>query len=297
VWPFSTGEVILQNYNFLLTLNKLYEHSDGIILLENDILHKICKRIHNFSATGATNNERRAGGGSTAKKEITFDDLNAIIGHQLASVIQPCTNQYSSQNYLNDIICDLCASDDFKLLSLNNVPHLTKQAIEFSSFQWTSLYKNAGQLLKTGGFMDEGLNWSEETHLRATSYKTLALNLFSRGLESSHEEQTSLMNCLFDSSYLRKYFSNELFGSLFHLNPIRLWYQERTFNNYEKSLTLLSNNQLPVFKIDSLVSKAWQMFSSRAFIHQYVKYNGFEEEDLLNSFIFAEQLIKNYKKL
>jgi tubulin delta len=23
VWPFSTGEVILQNYNFLLTLNKL----------------------------------------------------------------------------------------------------------------------------------------------------------------------------------------------------------------------------------------------------------------------------------
>ncbi len=293
VWPFSTGEVTLQNYNFLLTLNKLYEHSDGIILLENDILHKICKRIHSFSATGVYNAEKRIG--AAAKKEITFDDLNTIIGHQLASVVQPSTNQYSSQNYLNDIICDLCSSDDFKLLSLNNVPHLTKQAIEFSSFQWTSLYKNAGQLLKTGGFMDEGLNWNEES--KSTMNKTLSLSLFSRGLGSSYEEQSTLMNCLFDASYQRKYFSGELFGSLFYLNPIRLWYQERTFDNYEKSLTLLSNNQLPVFKIDSLVSKAWKMFSSRAYIHQYVKYNGFEEEDLLNSFIFAEQLIKNYKKL
>jgi tubulin delta len=300
VWPFSTGEVTLQNYNFLLTLNKLYEHSDGIVLLENDILHKICKRMHNMSATSGNS---YSGGDSSkkslTKKEITFDDLNEIIGHQLASVIQPCVNEYSTQNYLNELVCDLCASSDYKLLSLNNVPHLSKQAIAFSSYQWPGLYKNAGQLLKTGGFMDEGLDWTAATTAGGSLNKTLALSVFARGLGSTHAEQTSVMRAHFDAGYVRRHFAGvELFGSLFHLNaPIRLWYQERTFNNYEKSLTLLSNTQLPVFKIDTLVAKAWRMFGARAYIHQYMKYSGFEEEDLLNSFIFAEQLVKNYKKL
>ena len=80
-------------------------------------------------------------------------------------------------------------------------------------------------------------------------------------------------------------------------NPVNLWYQPRMFNNYEKSLTLLSNSQLPAFKIDNLVAKAWRMYSSKAYVHQYVKYGNFEEEVLLNAFINAEQLIKNYKSL
>ncbi len=54
---------------------------------------------------------------------------------------------------------------------------------------------------------------------------------------------------------------------------------------------------MPVFKIDSLVSKAWKMFSAKAYVHQYTKYNNFEEENLLNAFVFTEQLIKNYKEI
>lgn len=64
VWPFVQGEVILQNYNLLLTLNKIYECSDALVLLENDALHHICKRIQV----------------AASKKETTFDDLNSIIG-------------------------------------------------------------------------------------------------------------------------------------------------------------------------------------------------------------------------
>ena len=123
VWPFSTGEVILQNYNFLLTLNKLYEHSDGLIVFENDNLHQICKRLIKNS--------------SKAKNEVTFDDLNSLIGHKLASVLQPCLSEFNQTNYLNEIITDLCPSNDFKLLSLNNVPQMNSQSIEFSSYQWS----------------------------------------------------------------------------------------------------------------------------------------------------------------
>lgn len=36
IWPYSTGEVILQNYNVLLTLHSLLTHSDGVIPVYND---------------------------------------------------------------------------------------------------------------------------------------------------------------------------------------------------------------------------------------------------------------------
>lgn len=285
VWPFSTGEVILQNYNFLLTLDKLNENSDALILFENDILHQIAKRINNGLMLTSQNK---------LKKEITFDDLNCIIAHKIASVIQPAYSNSNllNKNYLNNIISDLCSNNSFKLLSLNNIPQMSKESIEFSSYQWPGLYKNGRQLLFTGGYMDEGLNWNNNEWTN----KTLALSLFARGLDSSFAEQTDFKNNYFDRNYLNKYFSTSLLG-LPMFNPVNLWYQSRTFNNYEKSLTLLNNSQLPAFKIDSLVAKAWRMYSSKAYIHQYVKYGNFEEEVLLNAFISAEQLIKNYKSL
>ncbi len=54
---------------------------------------------------------------------------------------------------------------------------------------------------------------------------------------------------------------------------------------------------MPVYKIDSLIEKAWQMFSAKAYVHQYTKYANFEEENLLNAFIATEQIIKNYKSI
>ncbi len=36
VVPHLTGEVILQNYNCVMTISTLYESSDGIFLIEND---------------------------------------------------------------------------------------------------------------------------------------------------------------------------------------------------------------------------------------------------------------------
>lgn len=45
VWPYSNGEVILQNYNVLLTLNSLLEHSNGIIPIYNDEIMLICREL------------------------------------------------------------------------------------------------------------------------------------------------------------------------------------------------------------------------------------------------------------
>ena len=63
VWPFSSGEVIVQNYNSVLTLSHLQQSSDVIISQQNERLQQICTKslgIQNFSfdAVNGSWNER-----------------------------------------------------------------------------------------------------------------------------------------------------------------------------------------------------------------------------------------------
>lgn len=48
--------------------------------------------------------------------------------------------------------------------------------------------------------------------------------------------------------------------------------------------------------MDSMVGKAWDMFSSRAYVHQYTKH-GLTEDEFLDGFATLEQVIANYKHL
>lgn len=48
--------------------------------------------------------------------------------------------------------------------------------------------------------------------------------------------------------------------------------------------------------MDSMVGKAWDMFSFRAYVHQYVKH-GLTEDEFLDGFATLEQVIANYKHL
>lgn len=266
VWPYASGEVILQNYNFILTLSKLYEHSDALIIFENDQLHEICTRI-------------------IESKKVGFDDLNSLISHKLASILQPAYKNGRNENFLNEIVTDLCSNSDYKLLTVNNVPQIHSNSVEYSTYQWPALYKQAKQMLITGWFMDESLNWSVTS--QKCKNKSIAASLFTRGTISSFEEG---LNDEFFSKF------NKINSNLYvDWNPcsFNVWNQKRDFNRYSKSLTILSNSQSPVYKIDNLVAKAWKMFTSKAYVHQYVKH-GFDEESFVNSFLFIEQLIKRY---
>lgn len=67
---FVCFQVIVQNYNSVLTLSHLYHSSDALLVHENDVIHKICAQLMNI-------------------KQISFRDVNQVIAHQLGSVFQP----------------------------------------------------------------------------------------------------------------------------------------------------------------------------------------------------------------
>lgn len=149
VWPFGMGEVIVQNYNALLTLSQLYKSSDAIVIVENDKLQTICSRLMNM-------------------KHISFGDINKLISHKLGSVLQPVklfNAEQSEQSLkrstfvpslLGEIIEHLCPHPEYKLLSLRNIPQMAEKSLEYSCYSWPGLLKHLRQMLIADASMEEG---------------------------------------------------------------------------------------------------------------------------------------------
>ena len=139
IWPYSSGEVVLQYYNTILSLSHLYQSSDGIIIMENDYLNKICTRLMNL-------------------KDVSFDDVNKVVGHKIASVLQPAVSNTnpSQTNTLGAIIKDLCCHPSYKLLSLKNIPQMSDESMKYSTFVWPALTKHLRQMLIADAAFEEG---------------------------------------------------------------------------------------------------------------------------------------------
>jgi len=76
-----------------------------------------------------------------------------------------------------------------------------------------------------------------------------------------------------------------------------VWTHSRSFGNREKSAVLLSNGQSSVIdSMDRTVGRAWNMFASRAYLHQYAS-RGLEENDFVDCFAALEQILANYRQL
>ena len=142
IWPYTSGEVVLQYYNAVLSLAHLYQSSDAIIVMENDHLSQICTKLLGIS-------------------NVSLYDVNKVAGHKIASVLQPATSSiYQSQsNTIGNIVKDLCCHPSYKLLAVKNVPQMNDESIEYSTFVWSALMKHLRQMLIADSALEEGSNY------------------------------------------------------------------------------------------------------------------------------------------
>lgn len=73
IWPYSNGEVILQNYNVLLTLASSLEHATGILPLYNDDILLTCREL-------------------LKENRPSYKNMNTVIAQNLLSFLFPCAN-------------------------------------------------------------------------------------------------------------------------------------------------------------------------------------------------------------
>uniref|UniRef100_A0A8C0GRG6 Tubulin delta chain n=1 Tax=Chelonoidis abingdonii TaxID=106734 RepID=A0A8C0GRG6_CHEAB len=224
IWPYGTGEVIVQNYNSVLTLSHLYQSADALLVHENDAIHKICAQLMNI-------------------KKISFRDVNQVIAHQLGSVFQPTYSSEGASQYSRSPL---------------------------------------------------GINWQVRPPLlvppKASPNKALHFNTSIANLVVLRGKDVQSID-------LGGFRDPALYTSW--LNPqeaFKIWKTPRAFNKYEKSASLVSNSQFLLQLMDNIVGKAWNMFASKAYVHQYTKF-GIEEEDFLDCFTTLEQVLSSYASL
>ncbi|EDV22441.1 uncharacterized protein TRIADDRAFT_28772 [Trichoplax adhaerens] len=283
VWPYSNGEVIVQDYNTILTLSHLYKASTGLIILENDKLHEICTRLLKI-------------------KNVGFHHINRVIAHKLAGVLLPSTclqnqhskrNDYAGINIFGEIGEHLCSHTDYKLLNIIDIPQIPDHSFDYTNYNWHGLLKHLHQMLIANAFMEE----SKYTHIELAKLssglpvhsdvmvnKSIANMLVIRGTEIDKAD----IGAFRDSRLYVNWMPNSS-GLATRVNS-------RPYNKYEKSAFLLSNSQFCIPTINNVTEKAWNMFANRAYIHQYIS-NGISEDDFIDSFATAEQIITNYNKL
>ena len=58
----------------------------------------------------------------------------------------------------------------------------------------------------------------------------------------------------------------------------------------------LSNSQSALAPVDNLCARAYDMFTSRAYVHQYTQH-GLELDAFLDAFVQVEQIIQSYRGL
>lgn len=279
VMPYKAGEVAVQNYNAILTLSCVLTHANASILMHNDNLHNICaKSLH--------------------IKKVSINDLNSVAAHQLASVLQPAASSTASytlhnrQNVLFDIIRSTSCHSQYKILSLRSVPHLADSSIAFSTFNWSSLLKRIKQMHLTNFYVDEGMNWQVKPEQNVSGFakthnKSVGNLLILRGDEVNKLAQNDF----------RDFYDSRLYTSWIPQSELcHIWSMQRPFRKYEKTVSLLSNSSFCTEGLDNVISKAWNMFTAKAYLHQYTKF-GLEEEDFLNAFVKVENLLNSYKKL
>ncbi|XP_076832469.1 tubulin delta chain [Brachyhypopomus gauderio] len=277
-WPYGTGEVIVQNYNSVLTLSRLYHLSDALVVHENDTVHKICSQLMNI-------------------KNISIGDMNAVIAHQLVSVLQPAYTPDSAGSYcrnpIGELLSSLVCHPEHKLLSLSCIPHMPRSSLAYSAHTWPGLLKHLRQMLIANAKMEEGIDWKVSVPLFGGESTANAQRCFNRSISNllilrGKDASSADTGGFKDSALYVPWVPPE--GSF------STWSSPVPFNGYEKSATLVSNSQSLLKPLDNIVRKAWNMFASRAYIQQYTKF-GLSEEDFLNSFTTLEQVISSYKHL
>mmetsp|Transcript_16838 Transcript_16838/g.43137 ORF Transcript_16838/g.43137 Transcript_16838/m.43137 type:complete len:461 (-) Transcript_16838:100-1482(-) len=274
IWPYASGEVIVQSYNTALSLSHAAECSDGVMLVENEVLHRTCQL-------------------QLGIKNPTFQDLNAVAARALAAALLPATLREDAGStvfgragrgvrLLGDLMEHLTSHPSYPILSLYTVPQIPTQSMSFETFNWASSLKRLRQMLVTGSKLEDGMNWSVGCDGGHHVNRSLANYLCLRG-------QGAAQTCIQEFADPRLYCP-------WACQPLLAASSARQLGNCPMTACLLSNSQACLEPLCSSLDKAYRMYSTQAFTHQYVQH-GMALQDFDCAFSRIEDLICRYQAL
>jgi tubulin delta len=136
VWPYESGEVMVQHYNSMLTLATISQAADGVVYFENEHVHQICGGAHQLAAG-----------------RETFDAMNQLIARQLAHCLLPAQRPAApdgggagEEMLLFDVVRHCCANPRYRLLNTRMLPQMPAEWVAFERLRWSPLLRNLRQV-------------------------------------------------------------------------------------------------------------------------------------------------------
>lgn len=257
VWPFNSGEVAVQAYNVLLSLARLQDSADALLVLSNDSLHRVVTQ-------------------RWALRSASLVEMNALAARHLACLLQPSRATYGPSKCLGDVASDLGCFGSLKQVSLLQVPQEPPAMAAFSCSSWQGLVRALGKMQRCHSATDEAMGAENRPPACVAS------------LAVARGEGLSALNAT-DLAPRRAPFVEE--GREFNV-----WMNPHKFLGSARTLLLASNSDACVPQLDLLVSRAWCRFTEAAYLHHYTQH-GLQAEDMADAFVRVEQAIAWYKQL
>lgn len=262
IWPYSAGEVVVQNYNTLLTMAALNDAADGVIFHQNTNVTDIIQSRFNL-------------------KNVSYSDINSYVSRELTSMLLPIKDSSGALHKMPiyQIATDLCPSPNFKCLTPRSLPQLMNPKKAFLTYSNDLLFKYMHQLCLTGNFNENSGNLS----MKSCSNKSLAMNAYLRGKCEDIENIEHALNN-------QNIFSDILTST----DRFNTYVAKKPFMKHETFLSTLSVDQTMTDPLEIVLSKSWAMYNHRAFLHRYEAYS-IDSEHFLNSFAHIEQIQHSMK--
>jgi tubulin delta len=276
VLPYDAGEVIVQNYNALLTMSHLAQVSDGILLLENEQLDRVCTQMLKIESP-------------------SLDDLNGVIAQSIAAPLLP--HSAVSRAPLADVLSHLCKNPAFPVLSAKIAPLMPPRSIEFSSFTWKGLLNLLHQMHITDSAVETDVDWQISVDgSRSGSGSSNGCNGVDPTVNRSVANLAVLCGSGADSADMSQFTNPALYTTWADDSPLLTHRSLQRFGDCEKTAALLSNSQSALGPLERVCSRAHDMFASKAYVHQY-EAHGIGVAEFQNAFVQLEQVICDYRSL
>ncbi|KAL3695660.1 hypothetical protein R1sor_009736 [Riccia sorocarpa] len=306
IWPYESGEVIVQNYNVVLTLSHLQSFADGIIILQNEQLSTICRTLLSI-------------------QRPSFDDLNELAVQGLGCILLPSywraietstrpvsraaskggsesklSNENSGQSrvrILSDLLSSLCFHPGYKVLTLRFTPQVPAQSLAFTNFTWDAQLKYLRQMFITGAHKELEMDWNIQLPRSAVHdnkqgmlspavpclvNRSVASLLILRGNESEYVDVSG--------------FADDRLYPIWQVDPLSVASSSSMYGRYELATCLISNCQSSVLPASRALTKGYNMLASRAYLHQYFEH-GMEHASFDSAFASIEDIVCRYSTL
>lgn len=270
VWPYQSGEVIVQNYNAMLTMASLADVAHGIFMLQNDAANLMCQKLLRIP-------------------HPSFDAMNEVLATHLASSFLAVDADSTGRlcRTLDPVgeICErLCQHPAFKLLDIKMAPLMPHRSKKFSTHTWGGIVKHLHQMQVANAAFEEGVDWdiSLGTEQGQTLNRSVGSVLILRGNNSKQTDATAFLDP-------RMY-------APWNTDPFRCYSSSSKINAYDKTGTLISNSKAMLQTLAITMDKAYDMFAHGAFLHQYERF-GVDRNFFQEAFLRIDQITQNYSSL